>query len=201
MQDYNKLIQSSVQGNKMDLPDIDIDTGDRNKILEQMVYINASKVKGNKIEKHLTGVYVQDINADKITGTATIDYKEAESFGFMKLDILNNVVYQQIKSRAELIQLMEKEPQWDILLDPEKIKSLYHVSEHHEILKLMKPQSTEQLAMVLALIRPGKRYLIGNSWEEIESKIWIKTDQYAFKKSHAIAFALLIQVQMNLISS
>ena len=64
----------------------------------------------------------------------------------------------------------------------------------------MKPKNVEQLARVLAMIRPGKRHLIGKSWDEIEDEIWTKTDdKFSFKKSHSYAYATLIVVQMNLL--
>ena len=53
--------------------------------------------------------------------------------------------------------------------------------------------------MILAMIRPGKRYLVGKSWEQIEKEVWVKTDEYFFKHSHAIGYALAIVVQLNLI--
>jgi hypothetical protein len=61
------------------------------------------------------------------------------------------------------------------------------------------PTSIEQLAMILAMIRPGKRYLVGNTWEVIEKEVWEKTDEYFFKKSHAVGYAVAIIVQLNLI--
>ena len=36
--------------------------------------------------------------------------------------------------------------------------------------------------MILAMIRPGKRYLVGNSWEVIEKEVWEKTDDYFFQE-------------------
>jgi DNA polymerase III alpha subunit len=65
----------------------------------------------------------------------------------------------------------------------------------------MKPQSIEQLAAVLAMIRPAKRYLIGKDWTEVMADVWVKpaSDEYFFKKAHAIAYAHVIVVQMNLI--
>jgi DNA polymerase III alpha subunit len=54
--------------------------------------------------------------------------------------------------------------------------------------------------MFLALIRPAKRYLIGQSWSEVSKTIWDKnTDGYSFKKSHAVAYAHLVVVHMNLL--
>jgi DNA polymerase III alpha subunit len=63
------------------------------------------------------------------------------------------------------------------------------------------PSSIEQLAMFIALLRPGKRHLIGKSWQTIEAEIWIPTEKYYFKKSHAIAYATSIVVQLNLLAS
>jgi hypothetical protein len=65
----------------------------------------------------------------------------------------------------------------------------------------MTPISIEQLAAVLAVIRPAKRYLIGKDWNEVFAEVWEKPvgDEYYFKKAHAIAYAHVIVVQMNLI--
>jgi hypothetical protein len=65
----------------------------------------------------------------------------------------------------------------------------------------MKPGSIEQLAAVLAMIRPAKRYLIGKDWTTVMTEIWTKpeNDEYYFKKAHAVAYAAAIVVQMNLI--
>ena len=55
--------------------------------------------------------------------------------------------------------------------------------------------------MILAMIRPGKRHLVGKSWEEIEADVWIKPqdDIYFFKKSHSYSYAVAIKVQLNLL--
>jgi DNA polymerase III alpha subunit len=60
--------------------------------------------------------------------------------------------------------------------------------------------SIPRLAMFLALIRPAKKHLIGEAWSEVTKTIWDKnTDGYSFKKSHAIAYAHLVVVHMNLL--
>ena len=58
--------------------------------------------------------------------------------------------------------------------------------------------------MFIAIIRPSKKYLIpvikkSKDWNTIIDKIWIKenTDEYQFKKSHAIAYALSITTVLN----
>jgi hypothetical protein len=54
----------------------------------------------------------------------------------------------------------------------------------------------------LAIIRPAKRQLMYKDWIDITKDVWSKpTDgSYFFKKSHAVAYAQAIVVQMNLIS-
>jgi DNA polymerase III alpha subunit len=99
------------------------------------------------------------------------------------------------------MSLMEQEPLWDLLEDGEFVKLLFHVNNHIDILKNMKPKSIEQLSAILAMIRPAKRHLIGESWDVVLNDVWKKpnNDEYYFKKSHAVAYATAIVVQMNLI--
>jgi hypothetical protein len=96
---------------------------------------------------------------------------------------------------------MEATPLWDLLLDDSFTNLLFHVNGHGSILREMKPESVEQLAAVLAMIRPAKRYLIGKDWTTVMNEVWTKpeNDEYYFKKSHATAYAMAIVVQMNLI--
>jgi DNA polymerase III alpha subunit len=55
--------------------------------------------------------------------------------------------------------------------------------------------------MFLAMIRPGKKHLIGKTWKEIGETIWDKVEgEYSFKKSHSIAYAHLVVVHMNIIN-
>ena len=65
----------------------------------------------------------------------------------------------------------------------------------------LKPKNIKQLAAVLAIIRPAKRGLMYKNWIDILKEVWIKPkdNSYFFKKSHAVAYAHAIVVQMNLI--
>jgi DNA polymerase III alpha subunit len=97
---------------------------------------------------------------------------------------------------------MGTEPIWELLLQEDFVNLLFHINGHTDILKQMQPTSVEQLAAVLAMIRPAKRYLIGKEWTTVMTEIWehVDTDAgYSFRKSHAIAYAMAIVVQMNLI--
>ena len=110
-------------------------------------------------------------------------------------------IYNDVKDEKHLVELLNQEPLWDLLTHKEFSSQLFHVGEHSSILQTMKPTSIDQLAMVLAIIRPAKRHLLGKSWTEVENQVWVKpTDgSYYFKKAHAIAYAHAIVVQMNLI--
>jgi DNA polymerase III alpha subunit len=115
--------------------------------------------------------------------------------------LLNVSVYKDVKNEEHLKKLMETEPLWDLLEQDEFIDLLFHVNGHGSILRQMKPITIEQLAAVLAVIRPAKRYLVGEPWSTILEEVWKKpeNDEYYFKKAHAIAYAQAIVVQMNLI--
>ena len=90
---------------------------------------------------------------------------------------------------------------WELLEHQEVVEKLFHINNHFDIVKQYKPKSLEQLAMILAIIRPGKRHLVGKTWEQVEADVWIKPkdDTYFFKKSHSYGYALAIIVQLNLI--
>lgn len=183
------------------MPDIDIDFADRSKALEQFKHVIASIDDNGTFKKHNTGVYCTSIPYNPITGLSTIDYKTAEDRGYFKIDFLNVNVYEGVKDRQHLKQLMETEPLWDLLKQDDFTDLLFHVNGHGSLLRQMKPSSIEELAMCLALIRPAKKHLIGKGWTEIGQTIWEKPEngEYYFKKAHAVAYAHVIVVQMNLI--
>lgn len=183
------------------MPDIDIDFFDRTKILDIIQHVPASIIENDQIEKHKTGIYCQSIPVNPITNTASFDYKEAEQRGYFKIDFLNVNVYKNVKNEEHLISLMQIEPLWDLLEHEEFVNLLFHLNGHVKILKQLKPKNIEELAAVLAIIRPAKRHLIGLPWNEILKSVWEKpnNNEYYFKKSHAIAYATAIIVQMNLI--
>lgn len=183
------------------MPDIDIDFADRTKALQLFDHVVASRIEDGHPVKHNTGVYLHEVPVDAITGLSAIPYQEAEEQGCFKIDFLNVGIYDGVKSEDHLVQLMNQEPLWDLLLDDNFNSLLFHVNGHGGILRTMKPQTVEQLAMILAMIRPAKRHLIGKTWTEVEKEVWEKPDngEYFFKKSHAMAYAIAIVVQMNLI--
>lgn len=182
------------------MPDIDIDFADRNQILSKIKYISASRMDNNSLLKHNTGVYLHSTEYDCKKNYCAIPYNEVPE-NYFKIDLLNFSLYEGIKSNEHLDILMNQEPLWDLLQQEEFVDMLYHVNGHIKVLREMKPTSIEQLAAVLAMIRPAKRHLIGKTWDEVFQEVWIKptNDEYYFKKSHATAYAVAIVVHMNLI--
>jgi hypothetical protein len=181
--------------------DIDIDFADRQQVLDLLNVTPASIIRDGKLVKHNTGVYATDIPVDPFVGSASLDYNDAEARGYMKLDLLNVHVYKNVPNEAKLVDLM-REPDWTKLYDPEICAQLIHINNHYDtLLKMPEPvDSIPRLAMLLAVIRPGKRHLIGRAWKEVAASVWDKVEgEYSFKKAHAIAYATLVVVNLNLL--
>jgi hypothetical protein len=184
------------------MPDVDIDFFDRDGVLKLFKHTPATIEKEDKSEKHKTGVYFHAIPENPVTGHASIDYKKAEDRGYFKIDMLNVNIYKHVKSEQELVELMIQEPDWDMLKDPKMVENLFHLNGHFNIVSKLEPKTIEQLAAVLAIIRPAKRHLMYKDWKDIMAEVWVRPSDgsYFFKKSHAVAYAQAIVVQMNLIS-
>lgn len=183
------------------MPDIDIDFANRSAALEVFEHSVASRIEAGQVKPHNTGIYVTSIPTDVRNNLATIDYKTAEERGYFKIDFLNVGIYEGVKNEEHLKTLMETEPLWDLLEQDDFSNLLFHVNGHGTILREMKPKTVEQLAAVLAMIRPAKRHLIGKPWTAVMAEVWTKpeTNEYYFKKAHATAYAMAVVVQMNLI--
>jgi hypothetical protein len=180
------------------MPDIDIDFADRDIILSQLEHRVA---KLNTGKKHNTGVYATEIPHNPIDNLATVEHKAADERGYFKLDFLNVSIYKDVRDNEHLTQLMEREPLWQLLEHADFSDKVFHLNGHGELLKQLKPNSVEQLAATLAIIRPAKRHLSGSSWNLIFQEVWIKptSDEYYFKKAHAFAYAVSVVVHMNLL--
>ena len=154
------------------MPDIDLDFPDRTKILGLIKHVPAAIETNGIFKKHNTGVYCTSIPVNPLTGTASIDYKEAEERNYFKIDFLNVSIYNGIKDEAHLIRLMETEPLWDLLQNDSFTNLLFHISGYGDLLRKQKPKSIEDLAVCLALIRPGKRHLQDGTKKSIMDSIW-----------------------------
>ena len=182
--------------------DIDIDFADRDQALAVLDVTASSIIRDGKLVKHNTGVHPTEIPVDPFTGYASLDYNTAEDRGYIKLDFLNVNLYKQVRNEAHLVELM-REPNWAKLYDPEICSQLIHVNNHYDLL-LQMPEPVDtipRLAMFLAIIRPGKRHLVGKTWKEVSETVWDKPDDdtYYFKKAHAISYSQLVVVNLNLL--
>ena len=181
--------------------DIDIDFGNRDLILDKIDHIPASMRNINPIRKHATGIYVTEIPYDPVNNMAAIDYEVAEERGYMKIDMLNVHVYNMVRDEKHLTELM-RQPDWSMLNDPKIVEQLIHLGNHYNSIQRMPEpiNSVTRLSMFLAIIRPGKKHLIGLPWVEVSKTIWERIEgTYSFKKSHAVAYANLVVVHMNLL--
>lgn len=165
---------------------------------------HASMLRNKELTKHVCGAYFQAIPTDPMTGFAAIPYDQANDIGYFKIDFLHSSAYDYFESRAEIELLLETEPKWDLLLIPSVVQILPQVSKHIQVLQKIRPRSIMELADVLALIRPGKYFLIdkySDNKEHIRNNYLYKADddKYTFKKAHALAYAQMIVLQLHLV--
>ena len=185
--------------------DVDIDMQTSFNPASIFAWTRASLVKNGELAPHPCGVYPQRIPVDGVTKLAAIPYEEAELLNYTKLDFLHNRMYDYFTSREEIDDLLEVDPDWGLLLVPSEQKKLFQLSNHGEILTTVKPKSIEELADVLALIRPGKKQyakLYVKDKAAVRRMLYAKDENgYSFKKAHAIAYAMVIVLQLHLIST
>ena len=183
--------------------DIDIDFADRSQLLELIRHTPARQIVQGQVRRHNSGVYVTDIPWDPVNRCASIDYEEAEQLGYFKIDFLNMSVYQLITSPEHYTTAVITEPEWSRLWqDPDWAKQLAHVGNYTDLLQEMRPDSIPRMAAFISIIRPGKAHLQRQPWDAVFDSVWDGDESrgYTFKKSHAISYAALVALHMNLLS-
>ena len=183
--------------------DIDIDFSDRNQILNLIRHIPARQIVQKQVRRHNSGVYVTAIPYDPVNECAAIDYESAEQRGYFKIDFLNMSVYQLIKSPKHYTEMLAATPPWNRLWqDSTWASQLVHIGNYTELLKSMRPDSIPRMAAFISIIRPGKAHLQNKSWEDVFNSVWDGNDSqgYTFKKSHALSYAALVTLHMNLLN-
>lgn len=185
--------------------DVDIDFADRKQALAVLEHIPASLLRNRRLEKHNTGIYFHAVPMDPVSKICSLPYDTAEQRGLYKIDCLNVHVYQSIKDEQHLIQLMNSDIDYTIFDYSEFTSNLIHLGNHSDLVSQLKPRSISDIAMILALIRPGKKHLIPtckkHGFDSIKDEIWTESDNgaYTFKKSHAFSYAVLVKVHANLL--
>ena len=183
--------------------DIDIDLADRTQVLSLIPYVSARQVTDGQIRRHNSGVYVTDIPYDAVNNCAAIDYETAESRGYFKIDLLNMSVYQLIRDPSHYQQMLDQEPNWSRLWTEAAWASrLVHVGNYTDLLRTMRPDSIPRMAAFISVIRPGKAHLQNRPWPEVFASVWDGDTSrgYVFKKAHAIGYAALVALHMNLLA-
>ena len=183
--------------------DIDIDFADREQILNLVQHIPARQIVQKQVRRHNSGVYVTAIPYDPVNECAAIDYESAEQRGYFKIDFLNMSVYQLIKSPEHYTEMLAATPPWNRLWqDSTWASQLVHIGNYTELLKSMRPDSIPRMAAFISIIRPGKAHLQNKSWEDVFNSVWDGNDSqgYTFKKSHALSYAALVALHINLLN-
>ena len=155
------------------------------------------------MRRHNSGVYVTDIPYDPVNACAAIDYEQAEQLGYFKIDLLNMSVYQLISDPLHYQQILDLEPPWSRLwTDPAWAQQLVHIGNYTGLLETMRPDSIPRMAAFISIIRPGKAHLQGRPWDQVFASVWDGdvSQGFVFKQSHAISYAALVALHMNLLN-
>jgi len=178
--------------------DVDIDFANRADLLKLIKHIPAKQAK--KDQAHNTGVHIQPIPIDPVLGTATITFKQADDRNYFKLDLLNVSVYNSIRDQEHYDLLLAKDPPWHRLREQSFTMQLVHIGNYYSDIANKLPASIPQMALFLAAMRPSKKHLFYLSWKEMNETMWDKVPgEYVFKRPHAIAYAQLVALHMNII--
>lgn len=183
--------------------DVDIDVPNRDAVLELIQHVPARLEVNGQIRRHNSGVYVTDIPQDPVHGCAALNYEVAEQRGYFKIDLLNMSVYSLVRDPEHYEQMLTQEPPWARLWsDSAWASQLVHVGNYTALLRSMQPDSIPRMAAFISIIRPGKAHLQNRPWAEVFASVWDGDDSrgYTFKKSHALGYAKLVAVHMNLLS-
>lgn len=184
--------------------DIDIDLANRETLLSLIRCTPARQENDGQVRRHNSGVYVTEIPQDPVNGCAAIDYREAEQRGYFKIDLLHMTVYDLIQSPEHYQQMLSLTPPWSKLWEESDWASqLVHVGNYTDLLSSMRPDSIPRMAAFISIIRPGKAHLQNKPWAEVFESVWDGDDSrgYTFKKSHAVSYAALVALHMNLLNS
>jgi hypothetical protein len=183
--------------------DVDLDFADREQVLKLIQHTPARQLHQGTARKHNSGVYVSDIPQDPVLACAAIDYETAESRGYFKIDFLNMGVYSLIRDPAHYAELLAADPPWERLWsDSAWASQLVHVGNYTGLLQSMRPDSIPRMAAFISIIRPGKAHLQNQSWTDVFGSVWDGdlSRGYVFKKAHALGYAALVALHMNLLN-
>jgi len=201
--------------------DLDIPSSKSETIRSGLIKASILTEKGTH-QNHPAGIYMYAA-VPSFEGVAIVDYKEMEQLEYQKIDILNNTYLDDIsnKEMIKFVGLIEYEDiDWKELW---RYTEPYQLGKYPGILREFKVASVMDLAIILALIRPGsvanydkmKAYIhtdtILNKKSEKAQKILKETygipifneqfkllgiddGKYRYKKPHSIGYAYVLLI-------
>lgn len=184
--------------------DIDIDLADRNQVLRLIRHVPARISHQSHPRPHNSGIYVTEIPRDPVLGCAAIDHEQAADRGYFKIDLLNMSVYQLVQDPDHYQTMLDTPCPWNRLWeDPDWAQQIVHIGNYVDLLAQMRPDSIQRMAAFISVIRPGKSHLQGRPWAEVFESVWDgdASRGFVFKRSHAISYAALVALHMNLLNS
>lgn len=184
--------------------DIDIDISAKFSMLTifDNKIVQASRIEKDLLVNHPVGYYFQNIAQDPFTGFSAIPYDMAGGEGYFKIDFINNLALNSFNSKEEMNHYLDIEPDWSLLDDVNNVNKLFHLSGHFELVSSINPKNVLEIADVIAFIRPNKQKLL---YKYLRNKKMARKELYTvrekshMKKSHAVAYALLVKLQLHLI--
>lgn len=198
--------------------DIDIDFADAQavkKLFKDRIVL-ASQIENDDIKKHNVGVYFQTIPIDKELNIAAIPClitgetprrDRAGELGYIKIDLLEVKLLQKFKSKSEIRQLLKIDPDWTMLENENIVQQLFQIRKHFDVVSQVRPKSIQELADVLALIRPNKRKLLDEYIKDpvkVRENLLYKREEgekSSFRMAHALPYSMLIILNLHYINA
>jgi Bacterial DNA polymerase III alpha subunit finger domain len=164
--------------------------------------IPASRVDKNELVKHPCGHYFENIAVDQLTGLAAVPHKEAAEIGYTKVDFLHLSLLNGFKTKTALRRACRKQPDWTLLQRRDVVEQLFQIKNHFDTVQRVKPTSIQELADVIALIRPDKRHLLPDyirNKQKVRPMLYRShdDDKSAFRAGHSLAYSVTIVAQLN----
>lgn len=155
--------------------DLDIPSLESNKIKKDIIRASVLTER-NEYQIHPAGVYFYK-SIPNYNGIGLIDYKGMEELDYQKIDILNNTFLDNIdisEFDTYIDKIENEDIDWKLLWEYE---NPYQLSKYPGILREFKVSSVLDVAIILAIIRPGSL----SSYDKM--KAYIHTDTLLKKKS------------------
>ena len=117
---------------------------------------------------------------------------------------LNADIHLMVQNPEHYQTMLAATPPWQRLwIDGPWASQLVHVGNYTDLLAEMKPDSIPRMAAFISIIRPGKAHLQRKPWAEVFASVWDGDESkgYTFKHSHAISYAALVALHMNLLDN